>query len=651
VVKYPPCQACHGVGCAACHGRGIDDSRRSLLPDAIDPVALESFNAALVTLTPEEYLPNPELLAWAKAQSGYDVRFALEEDVLPHIQPWLDQVDNPPESDLHPSVELNPNNSGVLVTRILTKQTARRQEYALLAAETLAVSAALQGHPYPHEDLGAIWQDLFFTMFHDAITATHVDPSYAEIQDFWLKIDSAIAALRRELLAELVSPQPSTATVMNLTGAESTQLALLRLPAGMLPVTLSGERLPVLDVAPIGQDEEQVIFLAQNIPALGARAYRLEPTSLASVSPLDDPVIQNQRFRLTADERGISSVFDKALGQMILQTGDYRPGEWILEHDEGSPWATLHPDQSRIPLAQYTRLARAESGAGFQRLVFEVEMPWAVGFASRGGVKGQMAVTLVDGLDRLDFRADLHWATFDHRLRVAFPLSLSGQHWYGIPYGMLERQPYQPWFAWAAANGDWSAVNWAGVQGEQASVALLNKGTPSYRMEAGSHGGDVIMLSILRSPAIPTYLHEPEFYSMTAYDGMRDEGDHSFEYAITAYAMPFVQSGVVADAEGYNAGLLAVQGEAHLPALPLVQSENVRLAAVKFAENAQNALILRLVEFRGQSGTATIHLPGGMKSAARVNLLERAGEPLQIDGGKVTLQLRPWEIATLRLEI
>ena len=650
VIKYAPCKACRGVGCAVCHGRGFDDSARALLPGPVNAAALEAFNAALATITPEEYLPNPELLAWAEAQTGYEVRFALEEEALPYLQPWLDQVDNPPEDELHPSPELNPNNSGVLTTRIQTKQNARRQEYALLATETLASLAALQGQPYPQAALGAIWQDLLFTMFHDAITATHVDAAYAEIQDFWRKIDAGIANVQAALLPTLVTADASKLTVMNLTGIPSTQLSRAVLPEGWLPVNSADAPLPIVEVAPAGPGQAAVTFLAEDVPALGTCSYELAAIPRPESRPLDSATIANRRFRITADAHGLCEIFDKALGRAILQAGEYRPGELILEHDEGSPWATLHPDQSRTPLSPYTQLLKAEQGWGFQRLTFAVELPWAMCFASRGGVKGTLCVTLLEGLDRVDFAADLGWATFNHRLRIAFPLTISGKHLYGIPYGMLERQPYEPWFAWASANGDWPAVNWAGVQGEGVSVALLNKGTPSYRIEAGK-GGDVILLSVLRSPAVPTYLHEPEFYAMTAYDGMRDEGQHAFEYALTAYTRPLAQSAVVTDAEGYNAGLFTVAGEAHLPELPAVQSENVRLAAVKWAEDGSRALILRLVEFRGQAGSAVIHLPAYVKRAAKVNLLERAAEALPATAGKVQMPARAWEIATLRLEL
>ncbi|HUU58887.1 MAG TPA: glycosyl hydrolase-related protein, partial [Phycisphaerae bacterium] len=180
--------------------------------------------------------------------------------------------------------------------------------------------------------------------------------------------------------------------------------------------------------------------------------------------------------------------------------------------------------------------------------------------------------------------------------------------------------------------------------------ALLNRGLPSYAIEPHGRGGQVILLSVLRSPALPTYLHEPQYYVMTDYDGMRDEGEHRFEYALAAYDRPFADSDVVGDAESYNAGLLAAPGQVELPEVPRVVSDHVRLAAMKLSEKGR-ALILRLFEFRGRGGAAELKLPDTARSVQKVNLLERNGQDLEIRSGGVRLPVRAWEIATLRLAL
>jgi alpha-mannosidase len=82
--------------------------------------------------------------------------------------------------------------------------------------------------------------------------------------------------------------------------------------------------------------------------------------------------------------------------------------------------------------------------------------------------------------------------------------------------------------------------------------------------------------------------------------------------------------------------------------MPQVHSDCARLAAVKWAEK-EPAVILRLCEFRGKGGAVEIELPGWVKQARQVNLLERGDETLSIENRRVRLTLRPWEIATLKL--
>jgi alpha-mannosidase len=60
-------------------------------------------------------------------------------------------------------------------------------------------------------------------------------------------------------------------------------------------------------------------------------------------------------------------------------------------------------------------------------------------------------------------------------------------------------------------------------------------------------------------------------------------------------------------------------------------------------------LILRLCEFRGKVGAVEIGLPGWVKDAWQVNLLEREGEALPVENQRVKQNLHPWEIATLKL--
>jgi len=61
--------------------------------------------------------------------------------------------------------------------------------------------------------------------------------------------------------------------------------------------------------------------------------------------------------------------------------------------------------------------------------------------------------------------------------------------------------------------------------------------------------------------------------------------------------------------------------------------------------------VVRLLEFRGRTGTAQVTVPATARSVAKVNLLERQARPLAITGGRMKVPVRGWEIATLRIEV
>jgi len=645
VNKYPPCPDCRGTGqdCLRCGGRGIDPSMRAHLPEHLNMGDVDNFGAGIVSSSPEELMPNPELIDWAKAHGA---RFILETEAFPYLKNLFLQIDNPPAGELHPDVELNPNNTGVFVTRIRTKQAVRRLEHDLLAAEVLNTLAWQRGKTYPQAELTRTWQQLLFCMFHDAITATHIDPSYTELESMWGEIEQSVSGLCAQSFDHLVRAESESLTVFNPTGSVATQIARAELPANTGLLDSLGLPVALVLVQPPGGDDRSVTveFVARNVPAFSTLTYKMVPAApaepLEPAQPASREVLENERFRVQAGPHGLEQVFDKRLGRNILHTAGYKPGELILEHDEGSPWATLHPDQSRTALSLSTTLERVERGRGVQKLVYRVTPPFRAGYVSNG-LSAEVEIKLTEGLERLDFHLTVDWDTFNHRLRIAFPTPIEGKPLYEVPFGALERRNYPPNFEWAGANGDWPALHWGGISSADASLAVFNRGLPSYRIDPG-----LVLVSLLRSPAVPTYLHEPEYYTMTEYDGMRDAGQHSFDLAAASYAGKLLASPVVSDAAAFNAGLLAIRGQLDLPEMPRIETDCAQICALKPSEKG-TALVMRLYESRGEGGPVRVRLPEGWKAVRRSNLLERQTGALQVHQGLALFRLRPWEIATL----
>lgn len=674
--KYRPCPVCKGYKdkpCAACGGRRVDQEhmdRRQFHLALREDLILENEEPCYILSGGEEVAPMEEIALWAMENGDrYDIQFANFEDYKQHRLTQIAAADAPPVELVQESPECNCNNTGVYVSRIKVKQKFRQLESSIFAAEALAVSDYLQGKPYPAEQFEKIWEKTLFVMFHDAITSTHVDAGYEEVMDALEDAQKRVDGL----LNAPEKPLEETFRVLNPYSLPVSGMCRVPVPEGY---TVAGAQ--VLSAHHRRQSRE-VEFLAADIPPYGTKTYRIVPEEdrtqvlfaadagivtgdavLNNTSSQEtigacisgDLLLENEFYRITAAPNGIREIFDKRLGKTIAKESAGMVGEWILETDIGSPWATLSTDMRRIPLRNHTKLVRHERTADRETVIFDITPDVRYGFAETC-FHIRYAVSLVRGMDQVLFEADVDWDTYNHRLRIAFPTTANGRHLYDVPYGMLERKPYEHDIIlpngdsnWASAAGDYPAIHWAGIDGQQ-SVALFNRGTPSYQIDKDANGAETIYLSVLRSPAVPTCLHAAADYTMTAYDGMRDAGNHHFAYALKSYEGSLTDSSVHADGLGFNGRLVVEREDLDLPKLV---SEHAWISSVALSQNGKD-ITLRIAEYRGKEGTFTLHLPKQITSVAETDLKEDVLAPLSMKQGSISGTVQPFEIKTFRLSL
>lgn len=685
--KYRPCPVCHGLRdthCEYCNDRRIDipymEAQRPTLQ--LNTTTLDALQIpGLINVGGEEILPTEDIIKWVQEnKDNYDISFVTYQDYLPYYRNEIDRMDA--STDIHSSPELNPTCSGTFVSRIKTKQYVRRLENKLAAAETIAALKMLQDGHYPKEQLDHIWEMAFFTMFHDSITGTHVDPAYEELMDIHGEADCLIEKLNRNYLNLPVIIEGTLVTVMNPNGINLSTTALIQVRSDFeLQLTdESGGKTSIINQC-LNNGIVEILFTVNNIPAFSTRTYTIAPrnTPVSKISVnlntqkeqhvvtvLQDQVmnsgsaqsnekfvIENEFYVIKAVSNGISEIFDKKINHTIAKESEYMVGEWLLEHDEGSPWATLTTDMRRIRLSPDTQLIRYEKSDDVQKLTFRIAPANIRAAYALMGFEIIYSISLVRNSDMIFFVSDVHWDTFNHRLRIAFPSAVNGKHFYEVPYAFLERKPYEPQIMlpngdaeWNGAAGDYPAINWAGIQNERFSLALFNKGTPSYQINTDQNSTENIYLTVLRSPSLPTFLHEPTSYSMQEYDGMRDAGIHHFEYALKSYSTGFSQNQVVADGIGYNIHLSALPENLDVSLLPAFISNDVRISAVKCSED-NGGLIYRLAEYHGKNGFITFSLPKWVKAVYETDLKEDIIREIDIKNQSISVELQAFEIRTL----
>ncbi len=81
-----------------------------------------------------------------------------------------------------------------------------------------------------------------------------------------------------------------------------------------------------------------------------------------------------------------------------------------------------------------------------------------------------------------------------------------------------------------------------------------------------------------------------------------------------------------------------------------VEGVALALGSLKMAEDGRG-VILRLYEPHGARGECALRFARGVESAERANLLEESEGEVEVREGAVRLELRPFEVVTLRIEL
>lgn len=180
---------------------------------------------------------------------------------------------------------------------------------------------------------------------------------------------------------------------------------------------------------------------------------------------------------------------------------------------------------------------------------------------------------------------------------------------------------------------------WVDMSEPDFGAALLNDCKYAYDAHEQS-----IRLTLLRGATFP--------------DPTADLGEHRLRYALFVHDGLSDLAQVQRAAERLNNPIAVVgdtsatgsAGQDSSFSFASVDRPNVTLETVKKAE-ASDALVLRVFEHANARANATITFGVPVKSVKAVNLMEDGGEPVPVTNNAVTLSLRPFEIATLLIEL
>lgn len=520
---------------------------------------------------------------------------------------------------------------GTYTSMARNKRYNRKCEFLLEGAEKLdTIRRVSLGKPSQQSEIAAGWEVLMRNQFHDILPGSSIKEVYEDSKVEYEKLQGDISSIAERTMGEIAAQvrlENDAVLVFNTSGTVLSEVVSFPLPEGVTAVR-DGEKL--CSVQAVG--EGKGIFFAADIPANGYRSFPMvrgegEPHSSLQVSASE---VQTPFYHVTFDEHmEISSLFDRREGREVLKKGQC--GNALIAYEDKpfkyDAWdINVYYQENHWPVNDVTMAKVVENGP--VRACIEVERHFLSSVVTQ-------KIYFYQDFARIDFSTEIDWKEKDILLKAAFPVDVHAEEaTYEIQYGNVTRPAHYN-TSWDQARFEVCAHKWADLSEDGYGVSLLN----DCKFGHDIHDG-VMKLTLLKSATYPNPDADKEHHVMT--------------YSLYPHAGSWREAKTVQQAYGLNVPPVAVVQKAQQGVLPqrytlaCPDCENVVVEAIKEAQDKEG-VILRLYECYNRRTSVTLTLPGTPKAAWRCNMLEEKEQELQLSGELLKLQLRPYEIATIRI--
>ena len=633
-------------------------------------------------------LPQPEtskvVKKWNNTHKSAEIKIAKSSDFFEEVEKEARNLEVR-HGELYSGKysEVFPN---VCSSRIWVKQELRKFENLILACEKWATIAWLLGLPYPEDEFKNNWKKVLWGAFHDIAPGTGMDEAYEEAKDNFALLQSRLPEILRGFLSFISRNLKSQEDIIvfNPLAWEVTNWVEVELGFGEgqlkriegLASNRESLEVEILEFTRYADDSYQTakIGFVATVPALGYVAYRiLRRKPRRPVGPkirIVGNTIQNQFFKVEVNpSNGLIDVLQngKSLvkgNELVLEeeTGDLYYHRHNLdqplktEGDEGIKYGRFRLKSFKIHKTPLRRVIDIESDYFALRWPYRLldksrPLLWRHNFLSLS-----KKIIIYNDIPRIDFVTTVHNRHPQVRIRVRFSTDIHSHQYqsetqFGVVTRPVNQYHFEPDEEWAEKpSGVYPALNWVDYSDKEKGVTLINKGLPAHEVRDGD-----IYLTLLRSilmlssdgttgPAIPT----PDAQEFRTY---------TFEYSLYPHQKGWKEANSFKPAHEFNHNLTGFQlpvekrggTRPHHFSFVEINPENLILVTFKKAENA-NAAVLRFFETKGEKTRGEISLYKKPSSVKVVNLLEEEEREIKSRGRKIKLQVKPFEIVSLRIE-
>ncbi|MFB7494469.1 alpha-mannosidase [Streptomyces sp. NPDC056161] len=583
-------------------------------------------------VSPLRTLHHPDRAALEEAARLADPHGPPRHGPRPLTRAWHPTHPAAPGPDAEPAVrgplDLAPH-TGEFTSQARTKRGNRTCEALLHEAELWSAGAAVRnGTPYPYDALERIWISVLTQQSHGILAGAAAARARQDAEDVHHDLGRRLTRLIHRALgargdAVVHNPAPFARREVVLLEREAVLLERADGPGtdqdGVGPAGLPA-------VAQVLADGRCAVLAEAPAHGTGGVGIALDGTAPVTARRTQDGrhILDNGRLRVTVDGDGlVRSLVDLATGRDAIAPG------WagnLLELHRDEP--VTDPARTLALGSERTRrdLTRAEGielvAAG--PLVATVRI-------SRGNGRSVFTqdLTLTAGSPSLVVDTEVDWRERDTALKQTWPLDgPAGHSRCGIPFGHTSHPP--------ADGAERPLQRWIHVGAAHWGVGFASDtphGHDIVRRDRDDGGtSTVVRHTLLRAPRGP--------------DPYADRGAHRFRHTVR----PGATAGDAVE-DGYLLALPLRPGTAAPAADPLVSTDHpdAVVESVKLADDRSGDVVVRLYEARGNAVRAALTVDFAVAAVCTTDLSEENAEPAPHAGSRIPLNLRPFEIRTLRI--
>jgi alpha-mannosidase len=487
---------------------------------------------------------------------------------------------------------------GVYTSQAEIKRLNRLCETRLQALEYLATAAKLSGRDAPSPlDIEKLWRVVLTNQFHDILPGSSIGEVYERAHKDLGEVAQAAKQMADDLLNRLSDK-----------GGSHT------------PINTLGFRRNEVTETPNGE----AVFVTAD-PFSAGRISNVDDRVTAAETPAGLITLENRALKAVLSRDGsLQSLVHKGTDREALES----PGNRILLlEDRPLDYEAWDIDPVALETA---RDAEGAHGCSVSKSNLRAE----VKFERKLGKNSTMTqiVRLDAGSEHLTFDTTIDWKDRRILVKAMFPLAVHAKSaTYETMFGVAERPTH------TNTDGDLAKYEvpgqrWADLSEPGFGVSLLSDTRHGY-----SCLGNQLTLSLVRGPLWP--------------DRGADVGIHRFRYALYPHVSDWREANTVAEAACFARPLLWMSGTPNAilqRSLVTSSATNVVLDTIKPAEDGEG-WVVRLYESTGRRRSTTLSFGEPVRGVSLSNTLEDKVHPLPLRDNAVTLDMRPFQIATLRL--